>query len=98
MKFEQKQINQIIFQVSIITHSHPVSSLHVLEKGEKWKHFSWTPKSLWEVTAAMKLKDACSLEKICVKPIQCLKKQKNRFVDKGPSSQIYDFSSSHVGV
>ena len=24
--------------------------------------FSWTPKSLWMVTAAMKLKDACSLE------------------------------------
>ena len=24
--------------------------------------FSWTPKSLWTVTAAMKLKDTCSLE------------------------------------
>ena len=24
--------------------------------------FSWTPKSLWTVTAARKLKDACSLE------------------------------------
>ena len=24
--------------------------------------FSWAPKSLWMVTAAMKLKDACSLE------------------------------------
>ena len=24
--------------------------------------FSWDPKSLWTVTAAMKLKDACSLE------------------------------------
>ena len=24
--------------------------------------FSWVPKSLWMVTAAMKLKDACSLE------------------------------------
>ena len=24
--------------------------------------FSWIPKSLWRVTAAMKLKDACSLE------------------------------------
>ena len=33
---------------------------------EKWKQwqilFSWAPKSLWMVTAAMKLKDACSLE------------------------------------
>ena len=24
--------------------------------------FSWTPKSLWTVTAAMKLKDTCSLK------------------------------------
>ena len=35
-------------------------------EGGKWKQwqilFSWTPKSLWMVTAAMKLKDACSLE------------------------------------
>ena len=26
------------------------------------KLFSWTPKSWWTVTAAMKLKDTCSLE------------------------------------
>ena len=36
------------------------------ETGKKWKHwqilFSWAPKSLWTVTAAMKLKDDCSLE------------------------------------
>ena len=34
--------------------------------GENWKQwqilFYWAPKSLWKVTAAMKLKDACSLE------------------------------------
>ena len=34
--------------------------------GKKWKPsqilFSWAPKSLWVVTAAMKLKDACCLE------------------------------------
>ena len=34
--------------------------------GEEWKQwqtlFSWTPKSLQVVTAAMKLKDTCSLE------------------------------------
>ena len=34
--------------------------------GENWKQcqilFSWAPKSLWMVTAAMKLKDTCSLE------------------------------------
>ena len=38
---------------------------HQIE-GEKWKQwqilFSWAPKSLWMVTAVMKLKDTCSLE------------------------------------
>ena len=36
------------------------------EMGKQWKQwktlFSWAPKSLQVVTAAMKLKDACSLE------------------------------------
>ena len=33
------------------------------EKCKQWKTlFSWAPKSLQVVTAAMKLKDACSLE------------------------------------
>ena len=33
------------------------------EKEEQWHIlFSWAPKSLWMVIAAMKLKDACSLE------------------------------------
>ena len=36
------------------------------QMGEQWKQwqtlFSWAPKSLWTVTEAMKLKDACSLE------------------------------------
>ena len=35
-------------------------------KGKKWKQWqifsSWAPKSLWMVTAAMKLEDACFLE------------------------------------
>ena len=38
---------------------HPVPSLHAKWKGGKWKKwqilFSWAPKSLWMVTAAMKL-------------------------------------------
>jgi len=32
------------------------------KSGSSDKLFSWAPKSLWMVTAAMKLKDACSLE------------------------------------
>ena len=30
------------------------------------------------------------------KPRQCIKKQRHHFVDKGPSSQSYGFSSNHV--
>ena len=45
---------------------HPVPSLHGKSMGKQWKQcqtlFFWAPKSLQMVTAAMKLKDACSLE------------------------------------
>ena len=53
-------------------------------------------KSLQMVIAAMKLKDACSLEKKLYKPRQHIKKQRHYFANKGPSSQSYGFSSSHV--
>ena len=56
--------------------------------------FFWAPKSLQMVSAAMKLKDAFSLEDD--KPRQCIKKQIHHLANKGPSSQSYDFSSSHV--
>ena len=43
-----------------------ILSLHGKEMGKQWKQwdtlFSWAPKSLQMVTAAMKLKDTCSLE------------------------------------
>ena len=48
------------------------------------------------VTAGMKLKDAYSLEGKLWKPRQHIKKQKYYFVNKGPSSQSYGFSSGHV--
>ena len=47
-------------------------------------------------TAAMKLKDAYSLEESYDQPRQHIKKQRHSFVNKGPSSQGYGFSSSHV--
>ena len=48
------------------------------------------------VNAAMKLKDAWSLEKSYDKPRQCIKKQRHHFADKDLCSQSYGFSSSHV--
>ena len=54
------------------------------------------PKSLQMVIPAMKLKDTCSLEILYDQPRQHIKKQRHYFADKGPSSQSYAFSSSHV--
>ena len=48
------------------------------------------------VTAAMKLKDTPWKES-CDQPRQHIKKQRHYFVNKGPSSQGYGFSSGHVG-
>ena len=48
------------------------------------------------VTAAMKLKDAYSLEEIYDQPRQDIKKQRHYFANKVLSSQGYGFSSSHV--
>ena len=47
----------------------------------------------------MKLKEASFLEEMLKqknKPRQLIKKQRHYFADKGPSSQSYGFSSSHV--
>ena len=48
------------------------------------------------VTAAMKLKDAYSLEESYDQLRQHIKKQRHYFVNKGLSSQGYGLSSSHV--
>ena len=58
----------------------------------------WAPKSLQMVTAAMKLKDICSLEESYGQPRQHVKKQRPYFTNKGPSSQSYGFSSGHVWI
>ena len=67
--------------------------------GKQWKRwqtlFFWAPKSLQMVTAAMKLKDTCSLEENYDQP-RHIEKQRRYFTHKGLSSQGYGFSSSHV--
>ena len=59
--------------------------------------FSWALKSLWTVTAALKLKDA-SWKESYDKPRQHIKKQRHHFAGKGPCSQSCGFSSSHVQI
>ena len=53
--------------------------------------FSWTPKSLWTVTATTKLKDTCSLEEKLWQPRRCIRKQRYYFANRGPYSQSYGF-------
>ena len=54
--------------------------------GKKWQQwkilFSWAPKSLWIVTAAMKLKDAAPWKKSYDQPIQHIEKQRHHFANK----------------
>ena len=68
--------------------------------GKQWKQWEtlfWgAPKSLQVVTAAMKLKDSCSLEEKLNQPRQHIKKQRHYFTNKGPSRQGYGFSSGLV--
>ena len=65
--------------------------------GKQWDTlFSWAPKSLQIMTAAMKLKDACSLKKSYDQPRQHIKNQRHHFANKSPYGQSYCFSSSHV--
>ena len=68
--------------------------------GKQWKQcqtlFWGAPKSLQMMIAAMKLKDAYSLEGSYDQPRQHIIKQRQYFANKGPSSQGYGFSSSHV--
>ena len=68
--------------------------------GKQWKQwlilFWGALKSLQMVTAAMKLKDAYSLEESYDQPRQHIEKQWRYFADKGRYSQSHGFSSSHV--
>ena len=65
--------------------------------GNSDRLFSWVPKSLQMVTAAMKLKDSCSLEESYDKAKQHIKKQRYYFAKKGTSSQSYHFPAVTYG-
>ena len=60
---EKVDLKLNIQKIKIIA-SSPITSWQIDgETMEQWETlFSWAPKSLWMVTAAMKLKDMCSLE------------------------------------
>ena len=71
-------------QKTKIMASGPITSWQIVWK--QWKQwqtlFSWAPKSPQMVTAAMKLKDTCSLEESYDQSRQHIKKQRHNFAKK----------------
>ena len=68
---------------------------------KQWKRwqtlFSGAPKSLLKVTVSVKLKDTLLLgRKAMINLGSILKSKRHYFANKGPSSQSFGFSSSHV--
>ena len=98
VKEESEKVGlKLNIQKTKIIASGPITSWQIdRETAETVADFIfWAPKSLQMVTAAMKLKDS-PWEKSYDQPKQHIKKQRHYFVSKGPSSQGYGFSSSHV--
>ena len=99
VKEESEKVGlKLNIQKTKIMASGPITSWE--QMGKQWKQcqtlFFWAPKSLQMVTAAMKLKDAYSLEESYDQPRQHIQKQRHYFANKGPSSQGYGFSCGHV--
>ena len=63
----KKESEKVDLKLNIQKTDHGIQSHHLManrweNNGNSERLFSWVPKSLQMVTAAMKLKDACSLE------------------------------------
>ena len=78
----------------------PITSWHILR--EKWKQWQILFLGLQNHCGfwlqPWKEKTLAPLKRSSDKPIQCFKKQTLHFANKGPSSQSYGFSSSHVRI
>ena len=78
-------------QKTKIMTSGPITSWQL--DGEKVETVTWVPESLWMVTAAMKLNDACVLDENLE---SLLKIRDIALMTKVLYSQHYGFSSSHI--
>ena len=63
-------------------------------KGFIWGHYKITADS----DCSQEIKTLTPWKKSCDQTRQYIKKQRCYFADKGPSSQTYGFSSSHVWI
>ena len=98
VKEESEKVGlKLNIQESKIMASDPISSWQI--DGETMETvidlFSWAPKSLQMVTAAMKLRHLLPGKKAMTN-LDSILKSRHYFANKGPSSQRYGFSSSHV--
>ena len=94
VKEESEKVGlKLNIQKTNIMASGPITSWQT--EGKQWKQWQtlsfWAPESRQMVTAAMKLKFACSLEESYDWPRQHIKKQRHYFADKGPSRQSLVF-------
>ena len=90
----EKVALKLNIQKTKIMTSGPITSWQI--DGETVEDYFGAPKSLQMMTAAMKLKDACSLEEKYDQPRQHIKRQRHYFANKGLFSQGYGFSNIHV--
>ena len=96
------KVKEAVLKLSIqktkIMASGPIT--HGKQSGRQWKWwqtlFSWAPKSLQMVDDAMNEKTLIPWKKSYDQPRQHVKKQRHYFANKDPSSQSYNFSSSHI--
>ena len=96
----KKYLGLISFKIGLLAVQGTLESLlQHHNSNELWYMYIyhiWAPKSLWMVTAAMKLKDTCSFKESYDIPRPRIKKERDHFANKGSYSQSYVFSSSHV--
>ena len=98
VKEESEKVGlKLNIQKTKILASSPITSWEI--DGKQWKQcqtlFLGAPKSLQMIIAAIILKDAWSLEESYYQPRKHIKSS-HYLTNKGPSSQGYGFSSSHV--
>ena len=103
VKEESEKVGlKLNIQKTKIMASVPITSREIEgKKVEMWQILSsWAPKSLQRMTAAMKKKKKklAPWKKSYDKPRKHIKKERHYFANKGPSSQSYGFSSSHIQI
>ena len=98
-KESEKADSKLNIQEAKIMASGPITSYQIGDETTEtvtFFFFLWVPKSLQIMTAAMKLKDPCSLEENYYKPRQNFKKHKHYLAEKCWYNESYCFSSNHV--